>query len=42
VIYSIEEISLRIRPAAVKYHIKAIYLFGSYARGEAREDSDVA
>ncbi|MCI2049508.1 MAG: nucleotidyltransferase domain-containing protein [Lachnospiraceae bacterium] len=40
-IYSIEEISLKIRPVAEKYHLKAIYLFGSYARGEAREDSDV-
>ena len=29
------------RPVAEKYHLKAVYVFGSYARGEAREDSDV-
>lgn len=40
-IYTIDEISSRIRPVAEKYHLKAVYLFGSYARGEARDDSDV-
>ena len=40
-IYTIDEISSRIRPVAEKYHLKAVYLFGSYARGEAREDSDI-
>ena len=39
--YTIDEISSRIRPVAEKYHLKAVYLFGSYARGEARDDSDV-
>ena len=36
-IYTIDEISSRIRPVAEKYHLKAVYLFGSYARGEARD-----
>ena len=40
-IYTIDEISSRIRPVAEKYHLRAVYLFGSYARGEARDDSDV-
>lgn len=40
-IYSLEEIARRVRPVAEKYHLKAVYVFGSYARGEAREDSDV-
>ena len=40
-IYTIDEIGSRIRPVAEKYHLKAVYLFGSYARGEARDDSDV-
>ena len=34
-------LSRRVRPVAEKYHLKAVYVFGSYARGEAREDSDV-
>ena len=40
-IYSLEEIARRVRPVAEKYRLKAVYVFGSYARGEAREDSDV-
>ncbi len=40
-IYTLEEISRRVRPVAEKYHLKAVYVFGSYARGEAREDSDI-
>ncbi len=40
-VYTLEEIARRIRPIADKYHLKAVYLFGSYARGDAREDSDV-
>ena len=35
---SIKEIVSRI---GKKYNIKSAYLFGSYARGEASEDSDV-
>lgn len=40
-IYTIEEITVRITPVAKKYCIPAVYLFGSYARGTATEDSDV-
>jgi predicted nucleotidyltransferase len=30
-----------VKPIAEKYHFPAVYLFGSYARGEADKDSDV-
>ena len=39
--YTIEEITLRITPVAKKYNLAAVYLFGSYARGDATADSDV-
>ena len=40
-VYTLDEIARRIRPVAEKYHLRAVYIFGSYARGEAQEDSDV-
>ena len=40
-IYSIEQIKERIEPVALKYSLPTVYLFGSYAKGEANEDSDV-
>jgi predicted nucleotidyltransferase len=40
-IYTIDEIKERIRPVAEKYNLPAVYLFGSYARGEADEKSDI-
>ena len=40
-IYSICEIQQRIAPVTKQYGVKAVFLFGSYARGEAREDSDI-
>ena len=40
-ILTIKEIKNRIRPVVEKHHIKDVYLFGSYARGEANEHSDV-
>jgi predicted nucleotidyltransferase len=40
-IYTIEQLKERITPVAQKYSLPAVYLFGSYARGEATEDSDV-
>ena len=40
-IYTIEEIKCRIAPVIEKYRIPAMYLFGSYARGEAAEESDI-
>lgn len=40
-IYTLEEISRRVRPVAEKYRLQAVYVFGSYARGEAKENSDI-
>lgn len=40
-VYSFEEIADRVRPIAEKYGLRSVYLFGSYARGDAGEDSDV-
>ena len=36
-IYTLDEIKKRILPVIEKYGIPAMYLFGSYARGEATE-----
>ena len=40
-IYSIDQISHRVAPIAKEHQLRSIYLFGSYARGEATEDSDI-
>lgn len=40
-ILTIEEITKKVAPIAKKYNLKEVYLFGSYVRGEAREDSDI-
>jgi len=40
-IYTIEEIREKVKPIAERYGIDTVWLFGSYARGEATEDSDV-
>lgn len=40
-VYTLEELSARIAPIARKYGIRRVFLFGSYSRGEATEDSDV-
>ena len=40
-VLTIKEIKNRIRPVVEKHRIKDVYLFGSYARGEANADSDV-
>lgn len=40
-IYTIEEIKRRVLPVIQKYNIPAMYLFGSYASGEATEESDL-
>ena len=37
----IQEITRRIIPILQEYGVKAAFLFGSYARGEAKEGSDV-
>lgn len=39
--YTIEEITRRVTPVAQKYGLPAVYLFGSYARGDASADSDI-
>ena len=39
--YSAEEIKTIIIPIAEKYGVLRIYLFGSYARGDNTENSDV-
>ena len=41
VIYTINELRQIISPITKKYGIPAVYVFGSYARDEATEDSDV-
>lgn len=40
-IYTINEIQKMSIPIFKKYNIKKIYLFGSYAREEANENSDI-
>lgn len=40
-VYTIDEIQRIVSPIALRYGLKAVFLFGSYARGEAAEDSDI-
>ena len=40
-VYTTSEIQARIQPIAEKYELKAVYLFGSYARGTATDHSDI-
>lgn len=40
-VYTQEEIRKAVVPVAEKYHLRAVYLFGSYSRGTATEDSDI-
>lgn len=40
-VYSIDELVEMIAPVARELGVERIYLFGSYARGEATPDSDV-
>ncbi|MCD8019749.1 MAG: nucleotidyltransferase domain-containing protein [Clostridiales bacterium] len=40
-VLTLEKISEIVKPIALKYKIKQIYLFGSYARGEATGESDL-
>lgn len=40
-IYTTKEIRDRVKPIAEKYDLRAVYLFGSYARKEATEKSDI-
>lgn len=38
---TMEEIKNTVQPIAKKYGVKRIYLFGSYARGDTTEHSDI-
>lgn len=40
-VYSVDEIRQIVAPIAKKHNIKSVFLFGSYARGEASEASDI-
>ena len=40
-VFTIKDIVRLVKPVAEKYGVKAVYLFGSYARGEADEDRDL-
>ncbi len=40
-VFTLKDIVSLVEPIAKKYGVKEIYLFGSYARGEADGDSDL-
>lgn len=40
-VYTLAEIKNKVMPILEQYRIPAMYLFGSYARGNATEDSDI-
>lgn len=40
-VYTLEELEQKITPIAQKYDIPAVYIFGSYARNQATDDSDI-
>lgn len=40
-IYTLNDIKARVTPIAQKYGLNAVYLFGSYAKNIATENSDV-
>ncbi len=40
-VYTQKELSALVAPVARKYRLPAVYLFGSYARGTAKDDSDI-
>ncbi|MCD8023752.1 MAG: nucleotidyltransferase domain-containing protein [Lachnospiraceae bacterium] len=40
-IVSFESIVNVVKPVAAKYKVDSVYLFGSYARGEANKESDL-
>jgi len=39
--YSVEDLKEIIEPIAAKYHISKVYLFGSFARGDQHDQSDI-
>ena len=40
-VYTVEQLKDKIAPVALKYRLPAVYIFGSYARGDATEASDL-
>lgn len=40
-VFALKDIVSLVKPIVRKYGVKEIYLFGSYARGEADKDSDL-
>ena len=40
-VYTLDELKEKIAPIAQKYSLPSVWVFGSYARGEATELSDV-
>ncbi|MCM1121146.1 MAG: nucleotidyltransferase domain-containing protein [Eubacterium sp.] len=40
-IFTLQDIENLVKPIAQKYKVKEIYLFGSYARGDANGSSDL-
>ena len=38
---SIDDIKILIQPVALRYGVERVYLFGSYARGNEMESSDI-
>lgn len=40
-IYDMDEIKRRVTPVLKKYEVNAAFIFGSYARGEATDTSDI-
>ena len=40
-VYTIDDLRRIIAPIAEQYRLRAVYVFGSYARGEANADSDI-
>ena len=39
--YTVDEIRQRVHPIARRYGVERVFLFGSYARGDAKPDSDI-
>lgn len=40
-VYTIEQLKEKITPIVLKYRLSSVYVFGSYARGDATETSDL-
>ena len=40
-VMTMSEIKERVKPIAERYEIPVLYVFGSYARNEAKESSDI-